>query len=69
VLTLSVRSEGDGVAVVLENPGPFSGPRPGSDGVPTLERRLALAYGTRAHVKLEALPGPRTRATLTFPLS
>lgn len=69
VLNLTVRRAGDGVELVLENPGPFSGPRPGSDGVPTLERRLALSYGPRARLTLEALPGPRTRATLTFPLS
>src|SRR5262249_55491678 len=27
--------------VVVENSGPFHGPRPGSHGVPTIERRLA----------------------------
>lgn len=66
VLTAEARGE---VAVVrLENPGPYRGPRPGSDGVPTLQRRLAVAYGGRARLSLHG-EGERTVAVAELPLS
>jgi two-component system sensor histidine kinase AlgZ len=65
-LRLTARRTGDEVVVVLENPGPYRGPRDGSDGLPTLRRRLQLAYDQRARLTLEPV-GDRTRAILVFP--
>ncbi|HYH97456.1 sensor histidine kinase [Hyalangium sp.] len=52
----------------VENPGASKGPRPGSTGLPTVERRLALAYGGAARLSLESAEG-RTRVTVTLPRS
>ena len=53
---------------MLENPGPFKGPREGSEGLPSLEKQLALAWGKAASVKVEAAGAERTRATLRIPM-
>ena len=59
--------ERDGWLVLrLENPGPYRGPREGSDGLPTLRRRLQVAYEGRAALTLTQHEG-RTRATLELP--
>jgi LytS/YehU family sensor histidine kinase len=55
-----------GLAVEISNPGPYKGPRPGSDGLPTVERRLALAYGDRATLRIRG-EGDGTRVTLDLP--
>jgi two-component system, LytTR family, sensor histidine kinase AlgZ len=55
------------VRLQLENPGPYRGPREGSDGLPTLRRRLEVAYGGRAALALAEHEG-HTRATLELPL-
>lgn len=54
--------------MTLSNPGPYRGPRPGSDGLPTLERRLALAYGAGARLVVGGAGG-RTVVELTLPMS
>lgn len=63
--------------VVIENPGQSRGPRPGSTGLPTVERRLALAYGDAARVSIRSwspdsasvadTANARTRVCLTIP--
>ncbi|MBK7402726.1 MAG: histidine kinase [Myxococcales bacterium] len=65
---LSVATElSDGrVRITLGNPGPNGGPRAGSHGLPTLERRLLLAYDGAAKLELCA-DGPRTLATVELP--
>ncbi|GHG68652.1 histidine kinase [Comamonas sp. JC664] len=65
-LSLDVASHGDGVVVTLENPGRSRGPREGSAGLPTVERRLALAYGGAARLVLVS-DDARTRVTVTLP--
>ena len=56
------------VKVTIENPGAYAGPRAGSDGLPTLEKRLQLHYGGRAAVKVGMAEDPsRTRAELRIP--
>ena len=69
VVSLTVTPHGSGVVVTLENPGPFMGHRPGSAGLPTLERQLTLAYRGRARFSiLPAAANPeRTRAVLELP--
>ena len=66
-ITLRAECLGASLRVTLENPGPYRGPRPGSSGLPVIERRLGLAYGGAASLTLEGLEG-RTRATLVVPL-
>lgn len=66
MITLRVAAEAGGLQVALENPGPYKGPRAGSDGLPTLERRLALAYGGAAQHRIFAA-GERTRLELSLP--
>ncbi len=69
-------AEGRGEArlqITLENPGAYAGPRAGSDGLPTVERRLALAYGGAASIRIEGIASaggeepPRTRVRLELP--
>jgi hypothetical protein len=67
LLTLTVAPKDDGLTIALENPGPFGGPRPGSDGLPTLERRLQLAYDGRARLHVGAAGQQRTKAELWLP--
>ena len=53
-------------SIALENPGPYKGPRPGSDGLPTLERRLSLLYRGEARYQIFGV-GDRTRLELDVP--
>lgn len=68
-LQLIVREEGDQLVFTLENPGPFKGPRAGSEGIPSLRRQLELTWGHRAALVVEAAGADRTRATLRIPRS
>ena len=68
LLRLEVTASPTWVTVTLENPGPFKGRRAGSDGLPTLEKHLTLAFGSRARFDIATVSPARTRATLTFPL-
>jgi LytS/YehU family sensor histidine kinase len=67
LIRLSAAREGGEVKIVLENPGPHRGPRPGSAGLPTVERRLALAYGGGARLGV-ASTGGRTAVEVALPL-
>jgi hypothetical protein len=59
-------ADGERLRVSIENPGPYAGPRPGSDGLPTVERRLRLAYGGQARLHV-AGDGARTRVEVDLP--
>lgn len=63
-----VQHAGAHVRVILENPGPYRGPRPGSEGVPTVQRRLALAYGEAATFRIFGA-GAQTSVELDLPAS
>jgi signal transduction histidine kinase len=67
-ISLSLTARDNEWVFTLENPGASKGPRPGSTGLPTVERRLALAYGGAARFSLESAEG-RTRVTVTLPRS
>lgn len=67
---LSVARENELVVVRITNPGPFGGRRVGSHGLPTVERRLALAYDGRATLRVsgeDGAAGPRTIAVVELP--
>ncbi|MCC7534744.1 MAG: histidine kinase [Deltaproteobacteria bacterium] len=64
---LFVREEGRELVLGIENPGVYNGLRDGGDGLPTLQRRLDLAYGGRASFVIRAADG-RTRAEMRIPL-
>ena len=66
-ISLRVRRVDDRVHIAVQNPGPYKGPRAGSDGLPTLERRLSLAYLDRASFRIAA-SGASTLAELDLPL-
>jgi hypothetical protein len=68
LISLSVEAREGEVVVILENPGASKGPREGSSGLPTVERRLALAYPERARLTLTSEEG-RTRVAVSFPRS
>ena len=55
------------LVVRIENAGPYTGPRDGSDGVPTVERRLRLAYDRGASLSVRAAGANRTLAVLDMP--
>jgi two-component system sensor histidine kinase AlgZ len=63
---VAIAAENGGLHLTFSNPGPYRGPRPGSDGLPTAERRLALAYDGRARLTI-AGDGDRTRVDLLLP--
>ncbi|WNG50138.1 sensor histidine kinase [Archangium minus] len=65
-ISLSVQTRGDTLLFALENPGASKGPREGSSGLPTVERRLALAYAGGASLALDSQEA-RTRVTVTLP--
>jgi hypothetical protein len=67
-IAVIARVDGPALRFVIENPGPYRGRREGSDGLPTVERRLAAAYGRAANLTVRGIGG-RTRAELTLPLS
>jgi hypothetical protein len=67
-ITLGVASSPGAVVISLENPGPYGGPREGSDGLPTLERQLHLATNGRATFTIGPASEQRTRAVLTLPV-
>jgi hypothetical protein len=60
--------EDSALRVTLENPGTYAGPRPGSDGLPTVERRLRLAYGDGAVLTIRGV-AERTIVELQLPRS
>ena len=62
---LSLRTRGDELVFELENPGRFGGERAGGDGLATLRRRLALAYGDRGRFAIGG--DARTLATVSIP--
>jgi hypothetical protein len=69
-IRVSVSRDEKHVVVRIANPGPFGGRRPGSHGLPTVERRLALAYDGRASLRVSAEEGdggPRTVAIVELP--
>lgn len=63
---LAVRERDDGVEIAVSNPGPYTGPRDGGEGVPMVRRRLALFYGDAATLSF-AGDDERTTATLFLP--
>ena len=67
-IVLAFREHESELLVTLENPGPYHGPRPGSDGLPTLRRRLELAYGGRARLNIEGAAA-RTVVEMVLPMS
>ncbi len=71
VVRLSLEREGQSaVRFSLRNPGPYRGPRPGGQGLDTVQRRLRLAYEGAAELRLEQLERdgePCTIAQLRLP--
>ena len=67
-IVVEVERLGEGVRISFANPGPYRGPRAGSDGLPTLARRLDLAYAERASFRIGA-DGARTVVELRLPLA
>jgi sensor histidine kinase YesM len=63
---VAIAAENGGLHVTFSNPGAYRGPREGSDGLPTTERRLALAYEGRARLTI-AGDGDRTIVDLLLP--
>jgi hypothetical protein len=64
-ITVRVTATDDKIRCEIENPGTFAPSRdkPGR-GLATLRKRLALAYGDRAHFSIAAAGADRTRAVL-----
>lgn len=65
-VTVTVSATDQGARVVVQNPGPFTGPRPGGEGIALVRRRLALSYGEGASLEIGSLDG-QTRAILHLP--
>jgi signal transduction histidine kinase len=65
-IELGTRTHEDGIDLWVENPGTYTGPRVGGEGVELVRSRLAHAYGGRASLTIEGR-GDRTRATIHLP--
>ncbi len=66
-IALEVTADASGGAgITLENPGAFTGRRPGGEGLQMVSKLLALAYDGRARLTIEAR-GDRTRAMVVLP--
>ena len=65
-IRLAITHTGTGAQIELENPGPYRGPRDGGEGLPTVHKRLALAYPGQARLEHRAT-AHGTLATLTLP--
>ena len=68
-IRLCVAKRADQLCLRLENPGPYRGPREGSSGLPTVMRRLSLAYGKAARFSIAALDERRTVAEIELALA
>ncbi|NUP12639.1 MAG: histidine kinase [Polyangiaceae bacterium] len=67
VVSVEATRHGDTIEIAIESPGPYAGPREGSDGLPTVERRLRIAYGDLASFHIGPA-GARTRVRLVLPI-
>jgi two-component system, LytTR family, sensor histidine kinase AlgZ len=63
---LVIQRASGALRITLSNPGVYAGPRAGSEGLPTAERRLALAYDGRARLSIRG-EGNRTEVELELP--
>lgn len=63
---LRVRAREAATEIVIENAGPYEGPRPGGEGLSMIRERLALAYGEGARFQIEARDA-QTVATFVLP--
>jgi two-component system sensor histidine kinase AlgZ len=66
-VVIALRRTADQIVVELSNPGPYTGPRAGGQGVAMVRRRLALTYGEEGSVVLRAQGDDRTQATVRLP--
>lgn len=66
-VTLEIRRRGEALSIAVRNPGAYAGPRPGSDGLPMLEKRLDLTWGGAASFAIGPGEGASTQATLRIP--
>jgi LytS/YehU family sensor histidine kinase len=66
-IVVAIIALADTLTLSVENPGPYGGPRTGSDGLPTLERQLHLATNGSATLSIGPAGDDRTRAQLVFP--
>ncbi|CAN5427213.1 hypothetical protein BH09MYX1_BH09MYX1_34440 [soil metagenome] len=65
-VSIHVVAEGSRVHITIANPGRFTGKRKGSHGLPTAEKRLALAYDGDASLEARA-DGERTVVSIDLP--
>jgi hypothetical protein len=66
-LSVAVDAGAERLVVTIANAGPFAGRRAGGEGLPTVEKRLRLAYDGDAAFTIGAAGG-RTVAELSLPL-
>lgn len=66
-VSFSVSLGANVIDIAVENPGENRGPRAGSTGLPTVMRRLALAYGDAAQLSVRSPSPGRTRVSLVIP--
>lgn len=66
-LDFTVSASDRALKIRFENPGRYRGPRDGSEGLPTVQRRLELAYEGRAQLQIAGI-AERTRVDVELPL-
>jgi two-component system sensor histidine kinase AlgZ len=72
-ISIEVVRGSERLEIRVENPGGFSGPREGGEGLAMIRKRLEIAFGETARFTIGTedrdASGPRTRATITLPLA
>jgi signal transduction histidine kinase len=68
LVTVRVRKKDSTIEVAVENPGPFSGRREGGQGIVSVEKRLELAFGSRAKFSIGG-KDQRTEALVSWTVS
>jgi len=65
---IAVAKDGERVRIALSNPGKYDGPRKGGNGIPIVEKRLALAFGNKAtfEMRSESSDGDRCTAIVVI---
>ena len=66
-VVLRVAMVGASVRIELSNPGAFTGPRDGGNGLAIVKRRLTLSFPAGASFTIEAEGDDRTRAVVVVP--
>ena len=68
ILSLRARASRDALHLDIENPGPYTGPRPAGHGVETVKKRIDLSYASRGSFEITS-QDDRTAVRIVLPIT